>query len=39
MAMRPPDLTHQLIYKNPHAYCAWPDIKILQNGEWVLVPD
>ena len=34
--MRPPDLTHQLIYKNPHAYCAWPDIKILQNGEWVL---
>ena len=36
MAMRPPDLTHQLIYKNPHAYCAWPDIKILQDGDWVL---
>ena len=36
MPMRPPDLTHQLIYKNPHAYCAWPDIKILHDGEWVL---
>ena len=34
--MRPPALTHQLIYKNPHAYCAWPDIKILQDGDWVL---
>ena len=34
--MRPPDLTHQLIYRNPHAYCAWPDIKILHDGDWVL---
>ena len=34
--MRPPELTHQLIYKNPHAYCAWPDIKILQDGDWAL---
>lgn len=25
-----------VIYKNPHGYAAWPDINILQNGEWII---
>ena len=25
-----------IVYRNEHAYCAWPDVKILPNGEWVI---
>ena len=34
--MQPQQLQHRIIYKNPHAYCAWPDIKILADGDWVI---
>lgn len=26
----------RIIYKNPHGYAAWPDIKVLRNGDWVI---
>ena len=25
-----------VVYRNEHGYCAWPDVKILPNGEWVI---
>lgn len=34
--MKPKDQRDQIIYKNPYGYAAWPDIKILQNGDWVI---
>ncbi len=33
---RPEDLSTTVIYKDPHAYSSWPDITILEDGDWII---
>jgi len=34
--MNPKNKRDIIVYRNEYAYCAWPEVKISKNGEWII---